>query len=207
MEQRSGSFDQKARGWDQNTAMLERNRAVAAAMRRLLPPMSRMRALDYGAGTGLLTMELIGDLAEVVAVDTSAGMLEVLREKLAGRGSIAIRNHDLSQAPLEEGPFDLIYSSMTFHHVEHVDLVLVRFYELLREGGYVAISDLEPEDGSFHGSSTPFHHAGFDPEELAHTLAGLGFGDIRHERVHVMARMVEGQERKFPVFLIVARKG
>jgi ubiquinone/menaquinone biosynthesis C-methylase UbiE len=206
MERRAASFDEKAKAWDQNPAMLARNRDVAAAMRRLLPPMSRMRALDYGAGTGLLTMELIGDLAEVVAVDTSSGMLEVLREKIGTRGSITIRNHDLSQAPLREKPFDLIYSSMTLHHVADVGAVLRRFHELVRPGGYVAVSDLEPEDGSFHGSITPFHHAGFDPEELGRELAELGFTDIRHERVHVMSRVVDGREWKFPVFLIVARK-
>ncbi len=207
MEQRPRDFDEKAKSWDQNPAILERNRAVAAAMRRLLPPMSRMRALDYGAGTGLLTMELITELGEVVAVDTSAGMLEAIREKAAARGSIAIRQHDLARAPLREEPFDLIYTSMTLHHVERVDVVLARFHELLRKGGYLAISDLEPEDGSFHGSSTPYHHAGFAPGALAARLAELGFSAIRHERVYVMSRTIDGEERKFPVFLIVAQKG
>jgi SAM-dependent methyltransferase len=133
-------------------------------------------------------------------------MLEVLREKIGTRGSITIRNHDLSRAPLRENPFDLIYSSMTFHHVADPDAVLRRFHDLLRPGGYVAVSDLEPEDGSFHDSATPFHHAGFDPEELGRKLEELGFTDIRHERVHVMSRVVDGRERKFPVFLIVGRK-
>jgi ubiquinone/menaquinone biosynthesis C-methylase UbiE len=142
----------------------------------------------------------------VVAVDTSPGMLEVLRDKVAARGSIIIRNHDLSRAPLDEPPFDLIYSSMTLHHVDRIEVVLARFYELLREGGYVAVSDLEPEDGSFHGDGTPYHHAGFDPQALAGTLAGLGFRDIRHERVHVMTKTIDGEQRRFPVFLIVARK-
>ena len=44
------------------------------------------RVLDFGAGTGLLTDRLVAEGATVHAVDSSAGMLEVLEAKIADRG-------------------------------------------------------------------------------------------------------------------------
>jgi ubiquinone/menaquinone biosynthesis C-methylase UbiE len=45
--------------------------------------------LDYGAGTGLLTLNLQPQVAAIVAMDSSAGMLEKVTEKLHAAG---IRN-------------------------------------------------------------------------------------------------------------------
>ncbi|MEW6073245.1 MAG: methyltransferase domain-containing protein [Planctomycetota bacterium] len=105
------------------------------------------RALEYGCGTGLLTFALREDLGEVTMADTSRGMLDVLREKIAAAGA---RNlHPVELDLLRDLPpaerFDLVYCPMTFHHVEEDELLLRRFRDLLLPGGHLCIADLEAE--------------------------------------------------------------
>ena len=44
------------------------------------------RVLDFGCGTGLLTERLAADFGHVIAVDSSAAMIEVVRQKCAKNG-------------------------------------------------------------------------------------------------------------------------
>jgi ubiquinone/menaquinone biosynthesis C-methylase UbiE len=206
VSQQGSYFDQWAKKWDVNSQYVIRNRAVADGIREMVPSLEGMRALDYGTGTGLLTMALIEDLGSVVAIDVSAGMLDVLREKVAQEPSISLRKHDLGRDDLDEEPFDLIYSAMTLHHVEHIEIVLERCYRLLDKGGYLAIADLEEEDGSFHADSATYVHRGFDPSALAVILEGIGFRNVQWKRIFVMNKTVENKEKQFPMFLIVAAK-
>jgi ubiquinone/menaquinone biosynthesis C-methylase UbiE len=200
-------FDKRAGSWDQNQQLVERNRAIAGAIRDMLPSLQHIRAMEYGAGTGLLTAELVDEFDGLVALDTSSGMLLVLRRKMRRRASVTVLNHDLSLHDLEQEPFDLIYSAMTLHHVEHIEVLLERCRRLLRPGGYLAVADLEEEDGSFHGDPTIYFHAGFRPSLLAEMLERTGFVEVRHRRVYTMRKMVGGGMKEYPVFLMVARRG
>lgn len=197
-------FDQKAKSWDQGEQRQARSRVIADAMRSMLPPLRGQRALEYGAGTGLLSMELLGELGELVALDVSEGMLEAFRQKTLGRPSVRVLAHDLSREDLDEAPFDLIYSAMTLHHVQDVEALLGRFRRMLLPGGHLAIADLEREDGSFHEDPKSYFHAGFEPAQLARLLERAGFRDVRHMRVYTMTKSVRGVVKPFPLFLIVA---
>ncbi len=198
-------FDQKAKTWDQADQRQARSRVIAEAMRAMLPPLRGRRALEYGAGTGLLSMELLGELGSLVAIDISEGMLEAFRQKTLGRPSVKVVAHDLSREDLDEAPFDLIFSAMTLHHVQGVEELLVRFRRMLLPGGHLAIADLEEEDGSFHEDPHSYFHAGFEPAQLARALERAGFRDVSHRRVFTMSKSVRGVAKEFPLFLIVAR--
>lgn len=49
-------FDHKAREWDQNTQYHERAAAVAASLLEMVPLRPGLKALEFGAGTGLLSL-------------------------------------------------------------------------------------------------------------------------------------------------------
>ena len=203
--QNNNAFDEKAKEWDANPIRSARNEAVAKAIRRTIPLSKDTRALDFGAGTGLLSLELAPDVGSILAVDTSDGMLTELTKKLADGYAphVAVLKHDLVDKQLTEGPFDLIFTVLTLHHVEDTDTLLDRFAELLAEGGYLAIAELAAEDGSFHGEGGHAHHRGFDPDDLAARLESRGIGSTVHEEVF----LVERDSGTFPVFLLTGRRG
>jgi ubiquinone/menaquinone biosynthesis C-methylase UbiE len=200
-------FDSKARQWDENPVFQDRANRIAAAIAAAVPLDHTMRALDYGSGTGMLSFPLCEKLGHVTLKDSSAGMLAVADEKIAARGigNMATRLMDLSAMPLPDERYDLIYSSMTLHHIPDTDAILTAFHGLLNPGGWLCIADLDQEDGSFHGSHVDVHH-GFERSALAARAVRAGFNDIAFSTVFEIVKETEAGARAYPVFLMLARR-
>lgn len=200
-------FDNKARQWDSNPVFRDRADKIAAAIRAEVAPHDGMSALDYGCGTGLLSFPLKDVLGRITLKDTSTGMLDVLREKIAEAGvtNMTVRQTDLTADPLPDERYDLIYSSMTLHHIPDTAKILAVFNHLLNAGGHLCIADLDREDGSFHGIEVDVHH-GFDRAELTRLALAAGFAEVRFRTVFEIVKQQETGERAYPVFLLTARK-
>ncbi|MCM8594034.1 class I SAM-dependent methyltransferase [Accumulibacter sp.] len=201
------SFDDRAQSWDADPAKHERAEAVAAALRRRIPLSSAWQALEYGCGTGLLSFALHADLGRITLADNSPGMLAVLDRKIAAAGLTHLHpvDVDLLTAPLPAERYELIYSLMTLHHVADVGRLLRIFHELLRPGGWLAISDLDAEDGSFHGSGFTGHN-GFDRGALRAQLAEAGFCGVDFCTAYVIRKTTDQGSRDYPLFLAVATR-
>ena len=121
-------------------------------MLRRLGQTSDLDVLDFGCGTGLLTLALQRHLRSVTGADSSAGMLGVLEQKVQALRLTSVTPYLLDDAhPLASaGILDLVASSMTLHHVRDLPALFSEFRFLLRSGGRVALADLDREDGSFH---------------------------------------------------------
>jgi 2-polyprenyl-3-methyl-5-hydroxy-6-metoxy-1,4-benzoquinol methylase len=198
-------FDSRARTWDSDLAKVERARRVAGAIADGVPDLSRRSVLDYGAGTGLLGFELLSRVARVTFADVSRGMLEVVEEKIsrAQAGNATAILLDLTSGPLPAIRFDLVCTLMTLHHVPDVDAILGAFHALLAPRGVLCISDLDAEDGSFHGPGFDGHR-GFGRDDLAAMIQEAGFGPARFSTPCDVRKDVGGEARVFPIFLAVA---
>jgi tRNA (cmo5U34)-methyltransferase len=203
----TNEFDIKAREWDKNQLHLDRSEAIATALKNTVPLKPSMKALEFGAGTGLLSFLVYKNLHDITLVDTSSEMIRVLKEKILEQDVPNMRPlcMNLEQEDLSE-KYDLIFSQMVFHHVEQVGKVLAKFYDMLNPGGYVAIADLYPEDGSFHGDGFT-GHKGFDPVIFGQWLAGHSFRNVSHQHCYTLKKMTDsGMEKEYPIFLLTARK-
>jgi ubiquinone/menaquinone biosynthesis C-methylase UbiE len=203
----SAHFDSKARQWDENPVFQDRANKIAAAIQAAVPLNPAMQALDYGSGTGMLSFPLQEKLSHITLKDTSPGMLAVAEEKIAawGIGNMSTRLMDLTAAALPDERYDLIYSSMTLHHVPDTDAILAAFHSLLNPGGWLCIADLDKEDGSFHGIQVDVHH-GFKRAELGMKAAQAGFAKAQFSTVFEIVKQTEAGARTYPVFLLVARR-
>jgi ubiquinone/menaquinone biosynthesis C-methylase UbiE len=194
-------FDEAASTWDEDPARVALARAVAEQTLRRLGQTSDIDALDFGCGTGLLTLALQPHVRSVTGADSSAGMLGVLQQKVQALGLESVRPHLLDDAhPLASaGSFDLIASSMTLHHVRDLPALFRAFRSLLRAGGRVALADLDTEDGTFHKPGlTDVHHLGFERRAIRDLLSAAGFDGLQDETAFVHRR----NDREYPVFLI-----
>ena len=200
-------FDIKAAEWDKNMMHRERAETIADTIISQIPLNRKMKALEFGAGTGLLSFKLKDHLGHITLIDNSEGMVKILLEKAEHYGAkttMKVLKTDLEKEEYPGEKVDLIYTLMVLHHVNDVNRILGKFGAMLISGGYLAIADLYREDGSFHGDGFT-GHKGFDPEELTALLEKHGFSDIEHRTVYVIDKFVEENSRKkFGVFLMTA---
>jgi len=197
------SFDARAREWDKDKMHMERSVAIAAELEKMIPLNHSMKALEYGAGTGILGFLLKDRFSEITLMDNSKEMINVCTEKTEYHktGHIIPILFDLEHKKFD-GRFDIIYNQMVLHHVNDYEAIINTFYSLLNSEGFLAIADLYTEDGSFHGPDVKVH-LGFDPDELTVILKRAGFKNIEYKTCFEIKRE---SGKKFPVFLLVAQK-
>ena len=198
-------FDLKAAEWDKQQMHRERAEAVAAEIVRQIPLDETMTAMEFGAGTGLLSFMLKDRLKEITLIDNSEGMVKVLNEKLKAEHAVTMKavKADLEREDLLPGSYDFIYNLMVLHHVGDVETVVKKFNDMLNPGGYLAIADLYREDGSFHGADFS-GHKGFDRNDLAQRASDAGFTNISFSSVLSISKSLPPKD--FSVFLMVAEK-
>lgn len=200
-------FDIKAAGWDKNNVHLERSEAIARTLKEKIHFFPGMKAMDFGSGTALLSFILKDLFASVTIVDNSEEMIKICDEKIAASKSEHIRSLriDLETEKIEE-KFDIIYSQMAFHHISDINKIVAKFFNLLNKKGILAIADLFPEDGSFHGEGFT-GHKGFDPKWLEVRMRDAGFKNVTYTTPYIR-KMADsnGSVREYPVFLMIAKK-
>jgi ubiquinone/menaquinone biosynthesis C-methylase UbiE len=202
-------FDKLAVSWDDEPRRLKLASELAGTIMREVELARDMDLLDFGCGTGLITLHLQPHVRSLRGADTSAGMLEVLQGKLNEHGitNVSLLLLDPAKEVRIDGRYHLVVSGMTMHHIVDIKTLLREFHRILLPGGRVCIADLDEEDGSFHSDNTGVVHFGFDRPEMASMLASAGFKEIKSVTA---ARIVKddetGKSREYPVFLMIARK-
>jgi len=202
-------FDRDAAFWDEKPDRVRMAGDVASAIEREIPLDRSMDVLDFGCGTGLLSLHLAPRIGTLTAVDGSRGMLDVLDGKIERLGLTAVRTRlvDLEGDDPLGGPYHLAVSSMTLHHIVNVPSLLRRVQAALHPGGRLAVADLDREGGRFHRDRQGVFHEGFERRLLAGDLAAAGFVSVRAVTASRLTKKTrEGDAAEFTVFLMIADK-
>jgi len=152
-------------GWTKELTAVER-------ALRALPP---ARTLDAAAGSGYFTRFLPG---HVVALDQSANMIEVARER---EGADEYVVGDALELPFEKGSFDRVFTGHFYGHLD--DEERERFLaEARRVAPVLVVLDSAWREGVQHeewqerllldGSRWKVFKRYFDPDDLAAELGG-----------------------------------
>lgn len=195
-------FAQKAASYEQNPQRVDNVVAIGHAIKSQVALQRDMQLLDFGSGTGLLLQQIAPLVAKITAMDVSPSMNAQLRAKAPDIGcELEVLEQDLLQTPLDR-QFDGIISSMTLHHIADIPVLLREFHRLLKPGGFIALADLDLEDGSFHTEDTGVFHYGFDRADIAAKAQAAGFNQVQV----VDASVVQKPHGQYPVFLLCATR-
>ncbi len=91
---------------------------------------------------------------------------------------------------------------MTLHHVENLKDFFETIYKNLNADGFIAIADLESEDGTFHSDNAGVFHFGFEEKELCKIVESTGFKEVNFENINTINK----PHRDFGVFLLTAKR-
>lgn len=200
-----GYFDKAAGTWDACERRQGIAKAVAEAIISTIPLHREMDILDFGAGTGLLTIALSSYVRSITALDSSQGMLGELEAKARSVPDCII---EIVQGDIMEHVFNKRFhgavSSMTLHHIRDTAALFKKLASLLRPHGFVALADLADDDGTFHdeGRDDVFHF-GFPKERLVSLATSAGFSSCDYRLIHTVEK--EGRNRPYNIFLFTAR--
>lgn len=192
-------FDNQANNWDtaEKISFFEK---LSNHIREQLKIVDSVRVLDFGCGTGLFGLNFLTHENELVGIDTSAGMLEVINKKVDSTYKLKtyLLNLEEQALPKDIGTFDLIVSAMAFHHLNEPEKMIQKLKPLLNKNGTLVIIDLDKEDGSFHPNNKEMgvKHFGFDKETLKSWAQ-----ENKLTFTHTIYHYIEKNDRKYGQFL------
>ncbi|MDO9152189.1 MAG: class I SAM-dependent methyltransferase [Paludibacter sp.] len=197
------NFANRAADWDQ-PSKIEMTDIFVSAMLKKITPKKHWKALEIGAGTGLVGLQIVPKVKTVVFEDTSEAMLSVLKEKLTSNKNVEIVHGEITD--YTEQDIDFVFSCMAFHHIPDIDSTLKHLYHISNSGATIVIGDIRTEDGSFHHFE-PIPHQGFDTDELSGKFTNAGFKVLSAETYHVLKReRLPGVIGEYEQFMLIAEK-
>ena len=189
------NFNHKAETFDSPKNIFLAN-LVCQAVEKQIDLLSDKEILDFGGGTGLLTLPLAKQAKSVTLVDISEKMLEQARLKAEQQDikNIQFLEQDLLKNPMEQ-EFDLIVVSRVLHHMPDLDEALSLFHQHLKEDGQLLLADF---------TKTEANHHGFDLAELEKQLIEHGFSSVHSQILYSAEDLFQGNYSE--LFLTVAQK-
>ena len=156
---------------------------------------SDKRILDFGGGTGLVTLSLAAQSKLVMLVDISDKMLVQARLKVEKQAidNVYLLQQDLLTTPLNQ-LFDIIVVSRVLHHMPNVEKTLAMFRNHLVEDGQLFIADFVKTDVNHHG---------FHLDELEENLSQNGFLPVKSQIIYSAEELFLGNYAE--LFLTLAQ--
>jgi SAM-dependent methyltransferase len=155
------------------------------ALEALVRGRSSARVLDLGCGGGHVSYRLAPHVAEVVAVDVSQPMLDVVLHTAAERGlhNVAARQSAAELLPFDAARFDFVVSRFSAHHWHDLDAGLRETERVLApDGSAVFIDSIAPRSAVLDSHlqtiellRDPSHVRNYTAPEWLAALARAGF--------------------------------
>jgi ArsR family transcriptional regulator len=134
---------------------------------------------DLGCGTGQVSAALGPFVTRVIAVDSSAAMLQAAKKRLAGLDNIDLRRGELEALPIDDERLDIAVLMLVLHHTPEPEKALSEVSRVLRPGGRVIVGDMLPHDRESYRQQMGHVWLGFSDEHMSRMLTEAGFGKIR----------------------------
>ena len=175
-------------------------KSLAEALLRLMPPVT---VADLGAGEGSFALLLSQRAVRVIAVDTSARMIEVGREEAQRNGvkNIDYRLGDMEEIPIANAEVDVVFFSQSLHHALHPERALEEAARILTLNGRIVILDLARHRFEEAREMYADEWLGFTEAELESMLQKAGFHNIATSVVDK-----DPEQPQFQTLLAVADK-
>jgi 2-polyprenyl-3-methyl-5-hydroxy-6-metoxy-1,4-benzoquinol methylase len=198
-------FDRLAQEWDTKPQRVEGAMIFADEIKKhLKSDINDFEIADYGSGSGLVAFCFAKDVKSIKGFDNSVGMVDRFNEKAKNIGYTHLEaiTHNIETQDISNHQLDMVVSNMTMHHIKSPKEFISKLYDGVKEGGFVAIADLEIEDGRFHSDNDGVKHFGFEPTQIEKIFQEVGFKNIKLNRLTTISK----PHNEYHVFFIMGQK-
>ncbi|MDR4886038.1 methyltransferase domain-containing protein [Fredinandcohnia sp. QZ13] len=170
---------------------IELAKVIVEVVRSELQNSKSKSLIDYGSGTGLISLEISDLVDSILLVDSTKQMLEVAKTKISQKG---ITNSNVLYSDFtQETPelkADIVLLSLVLLHIPDTDKILQELFRILNDGGKLIIIDFDKNDRINH----PKVHNGFLHNELKKRLSEVGFKSIEMKTFYQGTRIFMNQD-------------
>ncbi|MBN6187784.1 class I SAM-dependent methyltransferase [Aneurinibacillus sp. BA2021] len=172
------------------------------AIRNYLVNAKNKNAIDFGCGTGLVGMNLLNEFNSMLFLDTSQNMINQIKQKIT---DFNIKNvdtlcFDIEKESLSGLHVDYIFMAQVLLHIQEVELVLSRLFDVLNEGGHLLIVDFNKNEKIV----SDIVHNGFNPEDLTDIMTKIGYRDIQFKTFYTGSKIFMGHDAS--MFILDSKK-
>jgi len=172
------------------------------AIRECLVDTKSKNAIDFGCGTGLVGIELLNAFNSMLFVDTSQNMINQIKQKIADSNIQKVDTlcFDFEKEALLDLHTDYVFMAQVLLHIQDVELVLSRLYDVLSAGGHLLIVDFNKNEKVV----SDMVHNGFEQEKLTDLMAKIGYRDIQSKTIYNGSQIFMGQDAS--MFILDSQK-
>ena len=134
---------------------------------------------DLGCGTGQLTEVVAPYVQKVIAVDSSADMLDAARYRVGSARNVDLRQGELESLPIEAGELNAAMLSLVLHYSPSPGRALAEVGRVLQPGGRVLVVDMLPHERTEYQQQMGHVWLGFSEKQIGKYLTDAGFSDVR----------------------------
>ncbi|MDQ0230177.1 class I SAM-dependent methyltransferase [Metabacillus malikii] len=167
-------FEQLAKRYDTEDR-IEIANIIVKEVRPHLQNSKTKTLIDYGSGTGLVSLQVTDLVESVMLIDSSKQMLEVAEAKIKQQSitNATVLYSDFTEAT-PDLKADIVLMSLVLLHIKDTKKILQELFNILNDGGQLIIIDFDKNENINH----PKVHNGFIHHELSKTLSEVGFTSI-----------------------------
>jgi ArsR family transcriptional regulator len=140
-------------------------------------------------------------VGRVIAVDSSAAMLQAARRRLAGFDNIDLRRGELEALPIDDDRLDMAAMMLVLHHVPEPAKAVADVARTLKPGGRIIIGDMLPHDRESYRQQMGHVWLGFSDDHINRMLTEAGLGRIR-----IVSLTPDARAKGPGLFVATARK-
>ncbi|BCJ94190.1 methyltransferase type 12 [Anaerocolumna cellulosilytica] len=159
-------------------------------------------AIDFGCGTGLVGMDLLNKLNSILFLDTSQNMIHQVEQKITSANiqNAATLCFDFEKDNLSDVHADYIFMVQVLLHINDIELVLSRLYEVLKDKGHLIVVDYNKNENI----DSDMVHNGFSQTELNDRMSNIGYRNIQSKTFYNGSKIFMGQDAS--LFILDAEK-
>lgn len=160
-------------------------------------------AADIGAGEGFITEGLLNAGCNVIAVDSSPDMVDVLNKRFGHMNDVQVVLSGYSPVRLNDNCADYVFSHMQLSRAENPAAFISELKRIVRPGGKIALTDLLFHKHAAITENYKFRHQGFTLPDLYDWFVQAG---IKNISIETAGSVIIGGEIKLDMFLAYGEK-